>query len=251
MSGTVDRYPTKTPFPDTRWTMVLAMRPGECPETAYRALEELCGIYWRPLYAFARKAGHQPHDAEDLTQSFLLDVLERNVLAGADAKRGKLRNLLLACFANHINNALRVKGAKKRGGGQLVLSLDSLRELESESAFDAPGKDSPQSVYERQCAMELVDMAMSGLRQEQKSLGRGELFESLAGELHNSGLSEGTQVTLAERLGMKPGTLRQTLHRLRRRFREILREQVRETLDQPTDREIDDELSALRAALEG
>ena len=251
MSDAVDRSPTRTPFPDTRWTVVLAMRHGGCPETAYRALAELCGVYWRPLYAFARKAGHQPHDAEDLTQSFLADVMERNILATADAKLGRLRHLLLACFNNHINNALRVRGAKKRGGGLLHLSLDSLRELESESAFDAQGKDSPQSVYERQCAMEMVERAMAVLKEEQQALGRGELFEKLSGELHDPGMTEGRQEALAERVGMKPGTLRQTLHRLRRRFRETLREQVRETLNQPTDQEVDEELSALRTALEG
>lgn len=251
MSAAVDRSPTKTPFPDTRWTMVLAMRHGGCPEAAYRALAELCGIYWRPLYAFARKAGHQPHDAEDLTQSFLADVLERNILATADAERGRLRHLLLACFNNHINNALRVKGAKKRGGGQLHLSLDSLRELESESAFDAQSKDSPQSVYERQCAMELVQRAMTALRDEQVALGRRDLFDQLSGELHQPGMTEGRQEALADRVGLKPGTLRQTLHRLRRRFREILRDQVRETLNQPSEQAIDEELAALRAALEG
>lgn len=231
--------------------MVLATRRGGCPETAYQALAELCGIYWRPLYAFARKAGHQAHDAEDLTQSFLIDVLERNILATADAERGRLRHLLLACFTNHINNALRVKGAKKRGGGLLRLSLDSLRELESEFAFDTQSKDSPQSVYERHCAMELVERAMGALRDEQIALGRGDLFTQLSGELHHPGMNEVTQEALAERLGMKPGTLRQTLHRMRRRFREIMREQVRETLNQPSEDEIDDELTSLRSALEG
>lgn len=251
MSNAVDRSPTKTPFPETSWTMVQAMRHGGCPETAYRALAALCGIYWRPLYAFARRAGHQPHDAEDLTQSFLADVLERNVLAAADAEIGKLRHLLLACFSNHINNAMRVRGAKKRGGGLLHLSLDALRELESESAFDAQGKDSPESVYERQCAMEMVERSMTVLREEQVALGRGDLYDALSGELHQPGMTEGKQEALAERVGMKPGTLRQTLHRLRRRFREVLREQVRDTLNHPSEKEIDDELSSLRAALEG
>ena len=251
MPPAVDRSPTKTPFPDTRWTVVKAMRHGGCPEAAYRALAELCGVYWCPLYAYARKAGHQPHDAEDLTQSFLVDVLERNVLASAEKERGRLRHLLLTCFNNHINNAQRVKGAIKRGGGLLHLSLDRLRELESESAFDAGTKDSPLAVFERQCAVELVERAMGALKAEQISLGRGELFTKLSGELHQPGLSEVKQEVLAGQVGMKPGTLRQTLLRLRRRFREILREQVRDTLDKPSDKEIDEELAALRAALGG
>jgi len=59
------------------------------------ALEKLCHTYWFPLYAFARRQGNNPEDAQDLTQDFFARLLEKNYLAKADPDRGKFRTFLL------------------------------------------------------------------------------------------------------------------------------------------------------------
>jgi RNA polymerase sigma-70 factor (ECF subfamily) len=53
------------------------------------ALAELCGLYWYPVYGFVRYRGHAPHDAQDLTQSFFLYLLEHKALSGVDPLKGK------------------------------------------------------------------------------------------------------------------------------------------------------------------
>jgi len=45
------------------------------------ALGELCRIYWYPLYAYVRRRGHTPEEAQDLTQGFFLHLLEHRTLA--------------------------------------------------------------------------------------------------------------------------------------------------------------------------
>ena len=55
-------------FATTHWSVVLQAGEGSSPETA-AALETLCRAYWYPLYAFARRSGHSPEDAQDQSLS--------------------------------------------------------------------------------------------------------------------------------------------------------------------------------------
>jgi RNA polymerase sigma-70 factor (ECF subfamily) len=89
-------------FHTTRWTLVLASA-HEQSRTGQEALAALCQIYWYPLYTFARRRGHSPHDAQDLTQGFFLHLLEHRALSQADRLKGKFRSFLLACFQNYLS----------------------------------------------------------------------------------------------------------------------------------------------------
>src|SRR5512136_1729508 len=81
-------------FPATQWTVVLAAGGTPSPESA-AALERLCGSYWYPLYAFVRRSGYSPEDAEDLTQEFFARLLDHNWVAHADRHKGRFRSFLL------------------------------------------------------------------------------------------------------------------------------------------------------------
>ena len=80
-------------FPVTQWTVILAAGATPSPESA-AALERLCSSYWYPLYAFVRRSGHSPPDAEDLTQEFFARLLEHNWIAHADRHKGRFRSFL-------------------------------------------------------------------------------------------------------------------------------------------------------------
>src|SRR5271165_7579667 len=86
-------------FHTTRWTLVTASARDQS-QAGRTALAALCQIYWYPLYAFARGRGHTPHDAQDLTQGFFLQILENRALSQVDRLKGKFRSFLLACFQN-------------------------------------------------------------------------------------------------------------------------------------------------------
>ena len=61
-------------FCTTHWSVVLAAGHSSVPG-AQMALETLCRAYWYPLYVYIRRQGQSPHDAQDLTQEFLIAVL--------------------------------------------------------------------------------------------------------------------------------------------------------------------------------
>ncbi len=82
--GGSGRHPA---FVTTHWSVVLSA--GRSDTTRARAaLARLCQTYWYPLYAYVRRRGHSPHDAQDLTQEFFTRLLERQAIAGADPERG-------------------------------------------------------------------------------------------------------------------------------------------------------------------
>ena len=66
-------------FMTTRWSIVLSAGRDQAAD-AGGAMETLCGSYWYPLYAFARRRGHSADDAKDLTQEFFSRLLERDFL---------------------------------------------------------------------------------------------------------------------------------------------------------------------------
>jgi len=108
-------------FRTTRWSMVARAAASAHPR-APTALAEMCHDYWPPLYAFARRMGRSPQDAEDLTQGFFAALIEKNTLAAAEPSRGKLRTFLLAAFQHHIADAAKREHARRRGCGAETLS---------------------------------------------------------------------------------------------------------------------------------
>src|SRR5271156_1439853 len=114
----------------TRWTVVLAAARQTDTGPAMHALAELCQTYWPPLYAFVRRQGCDPHEAEDLTQEFFSRLLAKNYLADADPAKGKFHSFLLASLKHFLANEWDRARAQKRGGGCAVIALDALSPAE-------------------------------------------------------------------------------------------------------------------------
>src|SRR3954462_13978074 len=90
-------------FPTTLWTVVL-LAGRENSAQARAALAQLCQAYWYPLYAFVRRRGHSPHDAQDLTQAFFARLLEKQGVERVDPQQGRFRTFLLASLKNFLAN---------------------------------------------------------------------------------------------------------------------------------------------------
>ena len=82
-------------FRTTRLTVVMISAQSQTEE-GRAGFAELYQLYWYPLYAFARRGGHSPEDAQDLTQGFFLHLLENRALTHVDRLKGKFRSFLLA-----------------------------------------------------------------------------------------------------------------------------------------------------------
>jgi RNA polymerase sigma-70 factor (ECF subfamily) len=229
-------------FEATRWSIVVAAG-GADPATARRALEHLCSAYWYPLYAFVRRQGHSPHDAQDLTQEFFARLLARNFLGDADPEKGRFRSFLLGAMKHFLSDEWDRARAQKRGVGQQLISLDA---ASAESRYQLePADESPaEKIYERRWALAVLDQVLGRLREEFARDGRQQLFDELKSALTGGKVP---YPEIAGRLGLKEGAARVAVHRLRSRYRDLVRAEIAETVASPA--EVDGELQHLFAAL--
>ncbi len=236
--------PTRHPFPDTRWSLVLAANCDPTP-AAEEAIESICRAYWYPLYAFARHSGRSPHDAQDLTQEFFGQLLEKRWLDSADRDKGRLRTFLIVALKRLMAKNLRSAGALRRGGKHTMVSFDA--ELaEGRYIKDPVSTRSADETFDRQWAVTLLDLTIDQLRDEFASAGKDRDFEILKDCLMASrgGID---YVDVAKGLGISEGAARVAVHRLRKRFREVYRREISQTVSKETD--LDDEIRHLARAL--
>ena len=111
-------------FNSTHWSVVLQAGDAASPQ-AGEALEELCRTYWYPLYAYVRRRGYAPEDAQDLTQAFFLHLLQGPFLTRADQTKGKFRSYLLGAFEHFLAKEWRRAHRQKRGGRRAIVALDA------------------------------------------------------------------------------------------------------------------------------
>ena len=226
-------------FPATRWTIIRAARGQD--ESAGRALNELCVLYWPPVYAFVRRKGNSPPDAEDITQGFFAELLARGSLNHVAEEKGRLRTFLLKAVTRHMINLHEKECAAKRGGGAPLLSLDFDR---AERGYIAePGHSvTPELEFERRWALQLLEHALDEVREDAKRNHADALFEDLKG-LISLDTATTSYDAIASRHGMTEGAVKAAAHRLRQKFRESLRAAIAETVSSVE--EIDDEIRNL------
>jgi RNA polymerase sigma-70 factor (ECF subfamily) len=229
-------------FQTTRWTLVERAN-GALDAEAAEALATLCDAYWYPIYAFIRRSGHGPHDAEDLTQGFFARLLEKDILAAADPAKGKLRTFLLTCVRNYLHNEHARASSERRGGPQLT-SYDP-QWAEERYAAEPVDDLTPDRLYQRRWALTVLEFTLRVLEQEHIADGRRELFTALRPCLGFTKEKVPDYAGIAARLGSSEGAVKTQVFRLRHRWREILFQQVSITLADPTSDEIKGELSEL------
>jgi RNA polymerase sigma factor (sigma-70 family) len=233
-------------FVTTHWSVVLSARKKDSPQSA-AALETLCRTYWYPLYAFVRRQGHSPPDSQDLTQEFFARLLEKDYLKAAAREKGRFRTFLIVALKRFLANEWDRARAQKRGGGQVVLSLDT--ELAEQRYRVEPVEGSTaERVFERRWALTLLDRTMMRLREEFGSGGKSEEFDRLKGCL-TADRGEISYAEIAKSLDMSEGAARVAVHRMRKRFRDIFREEIANTVSGPE--EIEEEVRYLMGVLAG
>ncbi|MDB6079453.1 MAG: hypothetical protein JWO82_3200 [Akkermansiaceae bacterium] len=230
-------------FATTRWSLVRAAGPGDSPV----ALEELCRLYWFPVYAVARRSGRKPEDAQDLAQGFFARLLEKRWLDHADDARGRFRNYLLTALKRYLANEWHREHARKRGGYGEVVPLDA--ELAERLYAEEGGHgSSPDELFDRRWALAMLDAAMARLEQEYQAGGRAAEYARLLPGL-TAGRGETDYAALAQAGATTEGAVRVALHRLRKRFRTLMRDEVARTV--ASDDEVAEEMAALMRALGG
>jgi RNA polymerase sigma-70 factor (ECF subfamily) len=231
---------TKAGFHTTHWTVVLTARDKN-GHAANEALGTLCSTYWYPLYAFIRRQGASPPEAEDLTQEFFFRFLDRDSLTNVRPAAGKFRSFLLVCLKNFLANERERAQAQRRGGGQRVISLDS-SEAETRYSIEPVDTLTPEAVFERRWAFAVLERTMAALRQEYSTADKSRQFEELQGFLP-AGQGHFSREELAAKRGVSVGAIDVAVHRLRQRFGALLREQVGQTVS--SEAEVEEEIRYL------
>lgn len=242
-----DRENQAAAFRTTRWSVVARAAAPTHPLAAV-ALAEMCQAYWPPLYAFARRLGRSPHDAEDLTQSFFAALIERNILAAAEPSRGKLRTFLLAAFQHHVADVARREHALKRSGGTEVLSLDAAT-AEEWFACEPAERETPETLYHRRWAMMLLECALAALEAERAVAGHREAMQALRPFHSLTASGAATYEEAANQLGWKTNATRVAVFRLRARYRELLFDLIADTLHDKDPVAVEAEMREVLAAL--
>jgi RNA polymerase sigma factor (sigma-70 family) len=233
-------------FVTTQWSLILCA--GNTASTdASEALEHLCRTYWYPLYAYVRRKGHAPADAQDLTQDFFARFLGREYLKLVDRNRGRFRTFLLSSLNHFLVNEWRKTRTVKRGGTHQIVSLDE-RTAEGRYLAEPIDELSPDRIYEKRWAVALLEAVMMRLRDDYACTGKQPLFDTLKFHVWGDAKMESYNA-LSGQLGMSEGAVRVAVHRLRERFRDLLRDEVGRTVESPA--EIDEELRELVATLRG
>jgi RNA polymerase sigma factor (sigma-70 family) len=225
-------------FVATQWSLVIAARNSE-GAASRAAMEELAQRYWYPLYAYIRRKGNSPSDAEDLTQEFFRLFLEKRFLSHIDPAKGRFRAFLLACVNHFLSHERERVSAKKRGGDRIIMGLEA---AESRYVMEARS-ETPERLFEKRWALQMLETVMVRLEREYGD--RKELFGGLKGVLTTPG--DSSYAGIGRKLGMTEGSVRTAVHRLRARYRAILKEEIAQTVT--TDGAIAEEIQYLMGCL--
>jgi RNA polymerase sigma factor (sigma-70 family) len=231
-------------FATTHWSIVLAAKQSDSSQAA-AALEKLCQAYWRPLYAYIRRDGHDATEAQDLTQDFFARLLARDYLQHLRHQEGKFRSFLLAYLKNFLSEQRRKNGAQKRGGDRVFVSLD---EPAGEDGYLLEPVDelTPDQVFERRWAQAVLQKALDRLREEYTVRGQTALFETLQ-DYQPREPGGRSYAQLGDEFAMTEAAVKSAVQRMRQRHRELLREEVAHTVTRPE--EIEEELRHFRTLL--
>ena len=197
------------------------------------------------MYAYLRRRGYAPDQAQDLTQNFFIRMLEGRYLDRADPEKGRFRSFRLTSLKFFVADEEDRQRAHKRGGGAVV-SLEFLSGEEREQREPAHD-ETPERLFERRWALSVLDHVVEKLRTEFVRHGRPEHFERL--KVFLLGQSEAPYAALALEMNTSEGALKVAIHRLRKRYRELFRQEIADTVADPA--EVESELRFLAAALTG
>jgi len=212
------------------------------------ALEQLCRAYWYPLYCYVRRRGYSHEDAQDLTQGFLLQLLERHSFARVDASKGRFRSFLLAGLGYFLSDQHDRASAQKHGGGQPMLSLTDTQGADERYRLEPVDERSPDKLFERRWALTLLDQVLDRLEQEYREAGKDRLFQRLRVFLV-AGTGEENYAQVGAELAMSEEAVKKAVQRMRRRYYELFRHEIAQTVAGPE--EVEEEMRYLCAVMAG
>ncbi|MCW5551342.1 MAG: sigma-70 family RNA polymerase sigma factor [Verrucomicrobiae bacterium] len=212
---------------------------------ADQALATLCTSYWYPLYAYLRRTGQSPADAQDAVQGFFAHLLQNQRLAAVHPARGKFRSFLLTALRNFLADERRKQTAQKRGGTVITIPLE-VQTAEERYRIEPVDRRDPETLYERRWAMMVLERVLERLKAEAADARTAERFAQLQPFLLADDASP-SYAEIGRRLGMTEGAVKMAVLRLRQRGREIFRDEIASTV--ASEQDVEDEVRHLFTVL--
>ncbi len=247
----MDRPSSNQHFNTTHWSIVTSSRDDDS-KVRKGSLTELCQTYWYPLFAYLRRKGHTVDVASDYVQGFFVELIDKeDFLASVEPDKGRFRWFLMSAINRYISKQTEKQRAQKRGGDRQIFSLD-IDSAEQRYQREPIDGWTPEKLYDRRWALEILSQALSELRAQHESKGKIELYNALQPTLAGEALDSQQCDAIGESLGMSPVAVKVAGHRLKEKYRKVLVDIVSQTLSNPTDPDgIDNELDTLLKALAG
>ena len=237
--------PDRSHFATTRWSLVKQAGQASNAPAVRQALEQLCQAYWPPLYTYVRRRVPNVSEAQDLTQAFFAELLEKNYVGQAQAERGRFRAFLISALKHFLSKEWDKLRTLKRGRGHTVLSLD-FAAVDAMYLFEPVAGLTAEQIFDREWAIRLLGQVLERLAEEFQSAGKRQQFELLKGFVVGDAVGD-TQASsyrqAASELGTTEAAAKQAASRMRRRYRELLRSAIADTVSTPD--EVDDEIRGL------
>ena len=228
----------------TSWTDLRAIGSGPDPVRQRDALERICQVYWKPIYAFIRRRGQSPDAARDLTQGFFYHLLRKERLKLADQKRGRFRSFVLKSLQNFLASDFDRRFAQKRDE-RVVVSLDEPLDDDGRTMDPAGSGASPDEAFDRLWALDLLAAVRRRLETELRAENRSSQLRLLPLAVLEDADTKYAEV--ATELGMSESAVKKAIERLRDRWEQALREEIAATVQSPD--EVETELRELLAVL--
>lgn len=215
-------------FPTTDWGL-LANARAATPAAKLAALDILIRRYWRPVFSFLRYSGQQEEVAKDLTQAFFADWIENEVFGKADERLGRFRSFMLTCLKRFVSNERRAENAQRRKPIAGLLSLDELMDNPA-MPFEPSGGMTPDMIFDRAWAVEVVGRVLVQLERECRSTGKETHYDIFARRIINPILQGQVEPSLAELAQFHGLTEKQAGNHLltaKRAYRRLMEQEIR------------------------
>ena len=238
---------SESPSPDspnsTRWSLVLAAGQRGI-FTMARALADLCQTYWPAVYAFVRRQISNVHEAQDLTQGFFTQLLEKDLLAVAQPTRGRF-SFLSAHGGQQFSQQRAGQAESPQTRRRQEGALARFSAARFQAHFRARRPVDARADLRTPVGPGLARASHVPIARRMHPGRQGPAFRALQGGPGTLGHVHGGDRRAAWRISENAAKV--AVHRLRKRYRELLRQEVAHTLADPA--EIDDEIRQLFAAL--
>lgn len=218
---------TASLFPRTQWTMVTLASEGSEQEKR-QALERLCSQYWQPVYYYITSQGINATEAQDITQDFFVDFLERNSLAQVKQDKGRFRAFILVCVKHFLANYRKYLSAEKRGGK--YIQWINFQAIPDEEIFHE--KLTPEKAFDKNWTRRLIVNAYHQLKSEYVLADKEKLFELIEPRLWED--EEALSYSeVSKQLNISEASLKVTVFRMKAKLANLIINEIGQTVSHP------------------